>query len=427
MGCENGCNKVKKYTEDTYCELSNICGRCKEKESSFFSKSEAFCSQCFIIYIKRKFHKTLESFFKEDISFKNNKALIAVSEGTSLALIKFFSENSDKFKFKRYFNILDFIHIEEDGSVKEVSNSSYISEKINEMLPESLFFLINLKNYILNSDENIKLFWDKMSDALLGSQISKESVGSLNDLLSPLSSTTSRMDILKCIRNNIIYNFAEKNGYNVIIFGDTISSIASKIISETAKGRGYSIPWETRGKIKQHLYDIWLLRPMKDILRQEAYYFLEINGIQNIKKFYHKATTIDELVDRYFDDLEKNNPSFLFTVAKTSAKLQVPEIKDTKEYSNSEFCFICQMPKENNVNDWLKKIALDKNDLSNVTNTEINENYENYLNRTKDVCYGCFIMLRGSKSEFILPYFEKGNINSIRNPKDEVLSEYLID
>lgn len=310
--------------------------------------------------------------------------------------------------------------------MKEVSNSSYISEKINEMLPGSLFFIVNLKNYILNSDENIKLFWDKMSDSLLGSQISKDSVGSLNDLLSPLPSTTSRMDTLKRIRNNIIYNFAEKNGYNVIIFGDTVSSIASKIISEAAKGRGYSIPWETRGKIK-HLYDIWLLRPMKDILRKEVYYFLEINGIQHTKKFYHKATTIDELVDQYFDDLEKNNPTFLFTVAKTSSKLQVPEIKNTKEHSDSKLCFICQMPKENNINDWLKKITLDKADISNVINTEINQDYENYVNKTKDLCYGCFIMLRGSKSELILPYFEKGNINCIRNPKDEVLREYLID
>ncbi|QSL64868.1 hypothetical protein MERGE_002172 [Pneumocystis wakefieldiae] len=426
MGCEDGCKKVKKYTGNGHPEHSSMCGRCKEKESSFFSKTEAFCSHCFTIYIKRKFHKTLESFFKDDASFKNNKALIAISEGTSLALINFFSENSDKFKFKKCFSTLDFIHIEEDGAMKEVSNSSYISEKINEMLPGSLFFIVNLKNYILNSDENIKLFWDKMSDSLLGSQISKDSVGSLNDLLSPLPSTTSRMDTLKRIRNNIIYNFAEKNGYNVIIFGDTVSSIASKIISEAAKGRGYSIPWETRGKIK-HLYDIWLLRPMKDILRKEVYYFLEINGIQHTKKFYHKATTIDELVDQYFDDLEKNNPTFLFTVAKTSSKLQVPEIKNTKEHSDSKLCFICQMPKENNINDWLKKITLDKADISNVINTEINQDYENYVNKTKDLCYGCFIMLRGSKSELILPYFEKGNINCIRNPKDEVLREYLID
>ncbi|KTW29699.1 hypothetical protein T552_00907 [Pneumocystis carinii B80] len=426
MGCQNGCNKEKKYTGESGTKPSNICGRCKERESSFFSKSEGFCSECFVSYIKRKFHKTLESFFKGDITFKGNRALIAVSGGASLALIKFLSEKSDKVKFGGYFSMIDFIHVEEECIVKEVLSPLYICEKIKEMVPGSMFFLVNLKNYVFNSDENVKLIWDKRSDTLLSSGISKDTFDSLDDLLSPLSSITSRMDIMKCIRNNIIYDFAKKNGYNVIIFGDTVSSIASKIISEIAKGRGYSIPWETQGKIK-HLYDIWLLRPMKDILRQEAYYFLEISGIQNIKKFYHKATTIDELVDQYFDDLEKNNPSFLFTVAKTSAKLQVPEIKDTKEYSNSKFCFICQMPKENNVNDWLKKITVNKTDLINVTNIEINKDYENYVDKTKDVCYGCFVMLRGSKSELILPYFEKGNINCIRNPKDEVLSKYLIE
>ncbi|KTW32597.1 uncharacterized protein T551_00082 [Pneumocystis jirovecii RU7] len=368
----------------------------------------------------------MDTFLKSKDILKKSKALVAVSGGTSLALVKLLSQEQHSFAFKEYFSVFNFIHIEEEGLITRTSNLSYIQEKINEMFPESSFFSINLRNYILNSADNVKLFWDKESDAVLASQISGKSIHSIDDLLLSSLSPTSRIDILKCLRNNIIYDFAEKGEYSVIILGDTTTSIASKIISETAKGRGYSIPWETRGKIK-YSDNIWLLRPMKDIIKQEAHFFLQINGIEiEIKKFDHKITTIDELADQYFDNLEKSNPNFVFTVVKTATKLQIPEIEKTKD-QNSNFCFICQMPKENNIKDWIKKITIDRIDTKNVSNINTDYNCHDYNNKTEDICYGCLSMLKGLKSHIVFPYTKLRNINEIRNPKNEVLNKYLIE
>ncbi|KAG5513695.1 hypothetical protein PMAC_000733 [Pneumocystis sp. 'macacae'] len=369
----------------------------------------------------------MDAFLKDGSLLKKNKVLIAVSGGTSLALIKFLSQEQHRFIFKEYFSIFSFIYIEEEGLMTKTSSLSYIQEKINEIFPESSFFPISLKSYILNSSNNVKLLWDRDSDTVLTSQVFGKSIHSIDDILLPLLSPTSRIDILRCLRNNIIYDFAEKNGYSVIIFGDTATSIASKIISETAKGRGYSIPWKTRGKIK-YSNNIWLLRPMKDIIKQEACFFLQINGIQSeITNFDHKITTIDELTDQYFDNLEKSNSNFIFTVVKTAMKLQIPNIGSIKKDQSSSFCFICQMPKESNIKDWIKKITIDKFDTKNVSNINTDYNYHNYNNKTEDLCYGCLSMLKGLKSHIVFPCTELRNNNEARNPKNEVLSKYLIE
>ncbi|KAG4306049.1 hypothetical protein PORY_000037 [Pneumocystis oryctolagi] len=426
MVCEKNCKNVEKMQEDLSSKLSNVCGRCKSVDACFFSKSEAFCSQCFMTYFTRKFHKTMDVFLKSRDFPQKNKVLIAISTGASLALVKLLSQEQHTFIFKTYFSTFSFIHIEEDNLVESEPSPSYIHQKINEVFPESLFFSINLKNYILSSVDNIKLFFDKASNTVLGSQVSGESIRSIDDILSPLLSSTSRADILRQLRNNIIYDFSEKNGYNVIIWGDTATSIASKVISETAKGRGYSIPWETHGKIK-YANDIWLLRPMKDLTKHEVYFFLQSNGIKSeIKKVDHKITTIDELVNQYIDNLEKSNPNFIFTIYRTASKLQIPKIENTKNES-SNFCFICKMPKENNIKDWIEKITINKVNDNKINDNDVNDNYRKYNNRTEDICYGCFVMLKGAKEHLVFPCIRTENIHQIRNSKDEVLSKYLIE
>ncbi|KAG5439430.1 hypothetical protein PCANB_002004 [Pneumocystis canis] len=402
MTCEKSCKNTKKQEEECLYKPSKICEQCKEVESSFFTKSRAFCGSCFSIYLSRKFHKTIDSFLKNDSFPKNNKLLVAISDGTSLSLLKFLLQESHSFTFKTYFNTMSFIHIDEEGLTTEVSRTNYIHQKVNEMFPEY-----------------------KKLNKILVSRIYEKSIHSINDFLLPLLSPTSRIDILKRLRNNIIYDFSEKNGYNVIIWGDTATSLASKIISETAKGRGYSIPWETRGKIKNN-YNIWSLRPMKDIIKREAHFFLQINGFESeLKSFDHKITTIDQLVDQYFDTLEKSNPNFAFTVVRTATKLQIPKIENMKEQS-SNFCFLCQMPKENNAKEWIEKIILNKISAKEGSNINTDNNYNNYDDKTEDICYGCFTIIRESKNEIILPYIEKKKNIHIRNPKDEVLCEYLI-
>lgn len=66
----------------------------------------------------------------------------------------------------------------------------------------------------------------------------------LKRLLSALSSPTSRMDVLSIIRTRLIVEVAKKEGCEAVLWGDTTTRLAQKTLAETAKGRGFSIPWQ---------------------------------------------------------------------------------------------------------------------------------------------------------------------------------------
>lgn len=64
-------------------------------------------------------------------------------------------------------------------------------------------------------------------------------------LLSALPSPTSRMDILSILRTRLVVEIAKREGCEAVLWGDTTTRLAEKTLSETAKGRGFSVPWRT--------------------------------------------------------------------------------------------------------------------------------------------------------------------------------------
>jgi cytoplasmic tRNA 2-thiolation protein 2 len=66
----------------------------------------------------------------------------------------------------------------------------------------------------------------------------------LRNLLSSIPTTTSRMDIARILRTRLIVEVAKQEGCQGILWGDTATRLAEKTFAETAKGRGFSLPWQ---------------------------------------------------------------------------------------------------------------------------------------------------------------------------------------
>lgn len=67
----------------------------------------------------------------------------------------------------------------------------------------------------------------------------------LRKVLSSLPSLTSRADMITILRTRLITSLAKENDCDSILWGDTTTRLAERILAETAKGRGYSLPWQT--------------------------------------------------------------------------------------------------------------------------------------------------------------------------------------
>lgn len=170
----------------------------------------------------------------------------------------------------------------------------------------------------------------------------------LQDLMASLPSATSRSDIAGILRTRLIVSFGKKRGCHSIVWGDSTTRLAEKTLSETAKGRGFSLPWQTADGPSPH--GVAFHYPLRDLLKKELVIYSTLTspsltplispGASSAQpSASSKDTTIDDLMTQYFDSVEQNFPSIVANVVRTSSRLDAPTLSD-----GSEPCSVCGLP-----------------------------------------------------------------------------------
>jgi cytoplasmic tRNA 2-thiolation protein 2 len=170
----------------------------------------------------------------------------------------------------------------------------------------------------------------------------------LQKLLESVSSVTSRADIVSTLLTRLLVHHAKASGCESILFGDSTTRLAEKTLTETAKGRGFSLPWQVSDGMSP--YGVTFQYPMRDLLRKEILTLSQLSSvpIQDLisdpsplhdVSVSSKSTTIDQLMTQYFESVEENFPSIVANVVRTSAKLKAPGVSDT-----SLPCGLCRLP-----------------------------------------------------------------------------------
>ena len=168
---------------------------------------------------------------------------------------------------------------------------------------------------------------------------------SLQDTIRSLQTATSRTDVVDITRRQLTIAFAKKHRFDGVFFGDTTTRLAEKTLSEAAKGRGIAVPWLTADSSVCGLDCIY---PLRDLLRNELLVYAEtvsppltpLLSKQPPEVFSSsKDTTIDGLMTQYFESVEKEYPSIVMNVVRTSSKLLPPET-----HQSSEVCSLCGNP-----------------------------------------------------------------------------------
>lgn len=170
----------------------------------------------------------------------------------------------------------------------------------------------------------------------------------LEALLSALPSTTSRLDIINILCRRLTIAYAECYACSSIIFGDSTTRLAERTLSETAKGRGASLPWLTADSISSD--GLRVSYPMRDLLKRELLLYMTVTdppleplvvGADSLKSvsLSSKGTTIDGLMSEYFESVEQNYPSIVANVVRTVGRLAAPTL-----LSDFPSCGICGLP-----------------------------------------------------------------------------------
>jgi cytoplasmic tRNA 2-thiolation protein 2 len=168
-------------------------------------------------------------------------------------------------------------------------------------------------------------------------------------LVNSLTSATARADVLSTLQTRLIVEHAKMTGCESVLWGDSTTRLAEKTLSETAKGRGFSLPWQVTDGASPTGVNFHY--PLRDVLKKELISFIDL-AESALSSLVHepspgatqastssKNTTIDDLMKQYFESVEENFPSIVSNVVRTSGKLAMPA-----DATSDPRCSLCDMP-----------------------------------------------------------------------------------
>ncbi|XBW38704.1 hypothetical protein QEN19_004292 [Hanseniaspora menglaensis] len=431
--------------------LIPVCERCKEQPAVAKTRKEYFCKECFSKFILLKQRRTLisdkdkflETVMKVTYKTPNDeKILLALSFGkSSLVVLQNLIEylnNQYSQQQKTGFILETITVVENDDEYKKFKEIIKTLEKLKdfEILNKgSIKFRVVNINQLLNQEklsllklniEDYKLLVEDINEAASIININQLLIDSFGTQYKTLSSKEDFKNI--AIKNTIEAVFHSFN-YKALVYGSSMSKLATEIVTNTVIGRGDVIAKNLDTKFY----------PLTDVFYSEvdAYYQLVINNndillkgeefsssnsilIQNdnhfeILKKSKQTKTISDITMDYFNTIEGDYANVISTVVKTGLKLGNPNAFISAS-ENLKHCKICSsnISKKQNPADWINKITVMK--PAPINTDEERANYDHWKTETAlavdkgseatneecdNLCYGCTVTLNTSSHKSI--------------------------
>jgi cytoplasmic tRNA 2-thiolation protein 2 len=353
--------------------VGQICKRCGILEATLTVRAEPLCRECFIKYVHTKVIKRMEAFrTRHSTADQERKLLLPVSFGVSSVTLLHILDRHLQAQNERTHRTGFALHVLFVDSSDDSTRGKDKVTLLKKRYPEHSYSVISLNSIFsqhaepTQSDEDLKT--------------SSACENKLQDFFATLPSATSRSDVASILRTRLVVQFAEETGCEGILWGDSTTKLAEKVLSETAKGRGFTLPWQVADGMSP--YGVPFYYPVRDVLKKELISHADLvspplSPLMDDEAFSPtqappsaKNTTIDILMKQYFESVEENYPSIVSNVVRTSSKLEVP-VK-----SSGDACKLCKLPVQGEqlgIHGW-------GGDQANLTDSS-----EDQLG----LCYGC--------------------------------------
>ncbi|KXJ94490.1 hypothetical protein Micbo1qcDRAFT_193644 [Microdochium bolleyi] len=411
------------------------CIRCKAQPAAHDLRSETVCTSCFIQYIQNKAIKRLELLQRETrglrLPSKPQRYLLALSGGPSSAcLLDVLHDNvlQQRARGQRVKFELLVVHVSdddvEDGASRTAGRAAELPgqedekdkngggrgipmiDRFRERFPEVEILDIPLSK-VLELDT---IDWSALpaTDVPITTSMTPTTTTAspetgaapqaqqqtehetchnqslrLAYLFSQLPSATSRADVRRLLTRHLLITTAVEKACDVLLLGYNTTSLAELTLSETAKGRGFALPWMINDgavPLPRSIIDgssngsdlqkekqasgatgIPIYSPLRDIYRKELFVYLTSTPSPSPSSqppadtgdtaaqpplsalipphllpahlrdpssaptpaavVSHRDLSIDDVMARYFADVEANYPSVVANVVRTTGKL----------------------------------------------------------------------------------------------------------
>ncbi|KAG4434596.1 cytoplasmic tRNA 2-thiolation protein 2 [Cadophora sp. M221] len=317
--------------ETTTNGVNKTCRRCKVEPATQQIRSENVCSKCFTQYVTTKAIKRMETYKIRGSTVAPRKLLFPLSFGPSSAALLHILDQHLNGQFERMNRAayeLHIVHIDLYLEAADREDSAKLLERYKARFPRHTYSSFGLEDALLL--DNID--WKALGlPPPTEQEIQKPGTEKLQALVGSMPSATSQKDIATTLLTRLLVDVAKRNGCESILFGDSTTRLAEKTLTETAKGRGFSLPWQVSDGMSS--YGVGFNYPLRDLLKKELVNFSSLTTplltdliiYQNASSHISassKLTTIDDLMIQYFESVEENYPSIVANVIRTSSKLK---------------------------------------------------------------------------------------------------------
>jgi cytoplasmic tRNA 2-thiolation protein 2 len=307
--------------------IGQLCKRCNVLEAALTVRTEPLCRDCFSKYVHTKVVKRMEAFKTRNlVAGQERKLLLPVSFGvSSISLLHILHQHlqSQRQKTGRTGFSLHVVYIHlPDGN----EDFSLRLNDLRKVYPEHEYSTARLEDVFVDQS-------------------------GLSTLLQQLPSASSIADILSILRTRLVVKIAKTYSCEAVLFSDSTTKLAEKVLAETAKGRGFSLPWQVADGPSP--FGMLFYYPLRDILKKELIAHANLTDpplsrLMDTRVFEKtqappsaKNTTIDVLMKQYFEDVEEAYPSIVSNVVRTTGKLHATAFEE-----GSERCKLCESPVE---------------------------------------------------------------------------------
>ncbi|KAJ4299751.1 Cytoplasmic tRNA 2-thiolation protein 2 [Kalmusia sp. IMI 367209] len=323
------------------------CRRCKDHTALLVVRKDPLCRDCFIRYVHTKVIKRMELFrVRNAAPDHQRKLLLALSFGVSSVTLLHILDHylkTQTSKTGRTGFALSVVIIE-TTSYNDPLSSHHLAASAQEAYPGYDFASLPLHDVFRLVPANDRLA-GLVPVPTAEDQSSPEE--KLARLLDSLTSATARADVVSTLSTRLVVEYAKSTGCEGILWGDSTTKLAEKTLAETAKGRGFSLPWHVADG--ESPFGVTFNYPLRDLLKKELASYVDIVGgslpslvresAPTQASMSSKNTTIDDLMKQYFESVEENFPSIVSNVVRTTGKLEA-----TPSSAGTPRCDLCSMP-----------------------------------------------------------------------------------
>ncbi|EEQ90027.1 cytoplasmic tRNA 2-thiolation protein 2 [Blastomyces dermatitidis] len=321
------------------------CLDCKVAPATQTVRKRDLCQQCFFLFIGSKVVKRMEKYRPRNAEKNNQRKFLlplsyGVSSSTLLHILNLQLERQISSGLgRRTYEI----HVLNVGICGQPDNHRL--DLFCEAYPLHTYTQVPLHS-IFKYDTAIEDIISEYGGPEFRDDQSKMDQERLDHFRLSLSTAAARTDIDGILLTRLVVAIAKELDCDAILWGDSDTRLASKALSNVAKGRGFSAPWDVCDGMTP--WGIQFNFPMRDVLKFElsTYASLALPKSLNVvdserpsvDNLSSKNLSIEDLLAHYVETQGEKYPGIMANIVRTIDKLQAPA-PDT-----GYKCVLCGMP-----------------------------------------------------------------------------------